>query len=433
MSLTLLGILSSQVAGVPYWLTTLGNSDLDQGFGVTNDSLGNSYVVGRNYLSGWTNFEIAKYDELGAVIWQNSFGSTGDQIGYGIAVDSSDNLYLIGTTTSSGTSFQLAKYNSSGTLQWQRQFGGGNADVGTAVSVDSSANVYVAGYTKSAGAGGDDFLLAKYNTSGTLQWQRVLGGSSQDRANGVSVDSAGNSYIFGDSINGAGNNDFLLAKYNSSGTLQWQRVLGDSSSEQGKAVSVDTSGNVYVSGFTISGGTLNALLVKYDSFGNLTWQKILGGAGNEQFLAIDFDSVGDVYVSGDTTSSGAGSNDFLLAKYNSSGTLQWQRVLGGSSSEVASSISIDQMDNLYVLGSTGSAGAGYNDFLLAKLPSDGSKAGTYLLNGVSMVYAASSLTASTGTLTAATSSLTAATSSLTSSSSSLTSTTSALTSYLVNL
>ena len=163
------------------------------------------------------------------------------------------------------------------------------------------------------------------------------------------------------------------------------------------------------------------------------WLSTLGGASTELGHSVAIDSSDNVYVLGYTASAGAGSNDFLLAKYNSSGTIQWQRVLGGASGDRGYSVAIDSSDNVYVLGYTASTGAGSNDFLLAKLPNDGSLTGTYELDGVNIVYAVSTLTAATSTLTASTSSLTAATSSLTAATSTLTASTSTLTEHFVEL
>ncbi|MCA3302442.1 MAG: SBBP repeat-containing protein [Roseomonas sp.] len=236
------------------------------------------------------------------------------------------------------------------------------------------------GYTQSAGAGAADVLIAKYDTSGTIQWQRVLGGVSNDIGFGIALDSSGNCYVAGRTTStGAGNNDVLIAKYDTSGTIQWQRVLGGGINDEGYGIALDSSGNCYVAGYTLS--------------------------------------------------TGAGAADVLIAKYDTSGTIQWQRVLGGTNADYGQSIAVDSSGNCYVTGYTQSAGAGAADVLIAKLPGDGSKTGTY----GAWIYQASSLTASTPSFTAATSSLTAATSTLTAATSSLTAATSTLTSTVTEL
>ena len=76
----------------------------------------------------------------------------------------------------------------------------GNADVGQGIAADSSGNCYVTGYTNNGS--NDDVFIAKYNTSGTLQWQRKLYGASTDYGYGVAVDSSGNCYVTGSTNNG---------------------------------------------------------------------------------------------------------------------------------------------------------------------------------------------------------------------------------------
>ena len=196
-------------------------------------------------------------------------------------------------------------------------------------------------------------------------------------------------------------------------------------------IAADSSGNCYVGGYTASAGAGNndVLITKYNTSGTIQWQRTLGGTGADYGYGIAVDSSGNCYVAGLTNSAGAGSTDVLITKYNTSGTIQWQRILGGANQDRGNGIALDSSGNCYVTGYTDSAGAGGNDVLITKLPGDGSKTGTY---GV-WTYQSSSLTAATSSLTAATSSLTAATSTLTAATSSLTSATYSLTSTVTTL
>jgi len=424
---------------VTYWLATLGGASTDIAQGAAIDRDNNVYSFGKTSSSGagGNDFLLSKFDAFGSIQWQRTLGGASLEDGFSVATDSGKNAYAFGYTTSTGAGgndMLLAKYNSAGTIQWQRVLGGSDDDKGFAVAIDSADNIYIAGHTFSD-ATNNDFLLAKYNSSGTIQWQRTLGGEPSDFGRSVTIDSSDNVYIFGYTLSaGAGSDDFLLAKYNSSGTIQWQRVLGSASSQRGFSAATDSSNNIYLVGQAEGVGVWDIQLAKYDSAGSLVWQRVLSGLGSEDLgKSVAVDSSDNVYIFGNTNSIGAGSADFIMAKYNSSGTLQWQRVLGGTGAEAGYSIAIGSQDAIVVCGFTTTTGEGSTDFLIAKLPSDGSLTGTYVLDGVDIVYAAATLTAETSTLTAATSTLTAATSTLTASTSSLTGATSTLTEHFVEI
>ena len=107
--------------------------------------------------------------------WMSTFAGSGTytDYGYGIAADSAGNVYIVGTSLNLAV---VAKYNSSGVVQWQRSLGSTGTNAGYGIALDSSGNVFVVGHTDAQGAGLIDLILAKYNNSGVIQWQRRLGG-----------------------------------------------------------------------------------------------------------------------------------------------------------------------------------------------------------------------------------------------------------------
>ena len=309
---------------------------------------------------------------------------------------------------------------------WYATLGGVENDYGRfQIARDTGGNIYVIGYTGSDGAGGNDFLIAKYNSSGVIQWQRTLGGTGNDFGFGIAIDSTDNIYVAGfTDSDGEGGNDFLIAKYNSSGTIQWQRTLGGVDSDFGRGIAIDSTDNIYVVGYTDSDGAgdFDLLVAKYNAAGVIQWQRTLGGTGSDIGFGIAVDSTDNIYVVGYTDSDGAGGNDFLIAKYNSSGVIQWQRTLGGAGNDIGRGIAVDTSDNIYLQGSTDSSGEGLADLLLVKLPNDGSLTGVY----GNLTYQASTLTDQVSTLTDQVSTLTDQASTLTDQASTLTDQTSTL-------
>ena len=288
----------------------MGTSTVEHAYAVATDSSDNIYVTGITWggLDGstkpsycnqstikasneCTDTFLVKYNSSGTKQWikQLEAPSKSYERSQGLAVDSSDNIYVTGhtkggldsNTNSGGHDIFLVKYNSSGTRQWTQQLGSSENDFGLGVTVDSSDNIYITGYTEggldgNTNSGERDIFLVKYNSSGTKQWTQQLGTPTYEEANGVTVDSSDNIYVTGwtrgklDTYSGG--DDTFLVKYNSSGVKQWTRQFGTSSSDIGIGVTVDSSDNIYVTGNTWGGldgntnsGGYDIFLVKYNS------------------------------------------------------------------------------------------------------------------------------------------------------------------------
>ena len=363
-------------SGTKQWTRQLGSSSRDSANGVATDSSGNVYVTGMTNggLDGCKNAGIedlfvVKYNSSGTKQWTNQLGSSSRDSADDVATDSSGNIYVTGTTyseldgnTSAGKAdLFVVKYNSSGTHQWTKQLGTDRYDEARGVATDSSGNVYVTGYTEggldgNTSVGKADLFVVKYNSSGTKQWANQLGTWDTDFANGVATDSSGNVYVTGstyrslDGNTSAGNADLFVVKYNSSGTKQWTKQLGSSSNDYANDVVTDSTGNAYVTGTTYGGldgntsaGNADLFVVKYNSSGTNQWTKQLGTSSTDTANGVTTDSSGNIYVAGGTYggldgNTSAGDNDLFVVKYNSSGTKQWTKQLGTSSTDSANGI-----------------------------------------------------------------------------------------------
>jgi uncharacterized delta-60 repeat protein len=405
-----------------YWIVSIGGEGSDVLSGVAVDGSGNIFTCGisSSFGDGTNDIILIKQNSSGTVLWGRRIGIVGlTDTGYSVAVDSAGNPHIAGISSSGGAGaadMLVVKYNTNGTLLWQRALGGVGTDNGHAIAVDSSGNVYVTGTTLNQGAGGSDVLIAKYNSSGTLLWQRALGGSSNDIGRGIAVDSSGNAYVLGSTNSqGAGGADILIVKYNTSGTLQWQRTLGGVSSDNGNGIAVDSSGNVYITGNTASSGEglADAVVAKYNTTGTLLWQRTIGGTGNENGFGIAVDGLGDAYILGTTNSQAVGSADFLVAKFSTTGDLIWQRALGTTStdsSDFGGCIAITG-SKIIIAGDNGSP----TTALVIALPIDGSGTGTFgdwTYQDTTLVSSPSSLTSNTSTLTGINTTLTQTTTSI---------------------
>ena len=163
----------------------------------------------------------------------------------------------------------------------------------------------------------------------------MVGASDWDFAYALTTDSSGNLYIAGRTsgdLNGEANNgaeDAFIVKYNSAGTLQWTKLLGTSGNEIAKALTIDSSGNLYVAGRTsgdlngeTNSGSPDAFIVKYDSAGVLQWTKLLGFGSVDELNALTIDASDSVYIAGGVyynsngkTNSGVPDTDAFIVKF----------------------------------------------------------------------------------------------------------------------
>ena len=340
-------------------------------------------------LSNLTLIQLLSTDPAAAttppqIHYVKTWGGTSTEIAYGVALDSADNAYITGYTFSFGpgckcskASIPFLKYNSSGNLQWEKLWSGSGSiteqDTGTAIAVNSSGDVYIAGYTVNLSGGPENVLLLKFNSTGSIVWQKAWGGSVVNQAFGVALDSNGHIYVTGATSYGAGNLDVFLSKFDSAGSLLWQKTWGGSGQDRGLGVAVDASGNIYVTGETASfgAGSFDVVLLKFNSAGGLLWQKTWGGSSDDFGSAVVVDASGNLYITGYTRNFGAGIFDVLLLKFDPTGALLWQRTWGGSQNEYGYGVAVDASGNAYVTGATDSFGAGAYDAFLLKLSSSG--------------------------------------------------------------
>lgn len=377
-------------AGPSYWIATLGSgSGFESAEGVAVDSAGNIYVTGQTQSQGAGNADviIVKYNSSGVIQWQRSLGNANSDLGYGIATDSSGAIYVAGTTNN-GNDNLLTKYNSSGVIQWQRALTGGTKAQGIYYNlyIDSSDNIYACGglsvFTN------EKWFLAKYNSSGTLQWQNQMNGVNGRQISGrdVTVGSNGTIYATGNYSESNYEPTGRLVSYDSSGNLLSPvRAFGGQSTYSNPTpygIVHDASNALYITGQSNSG----AFLSKYDSALAPQWKKRLGSSSNDVTRSIAIDSSGNIYTCGDTYST---RYRVLLAKYDTNGTLQWQRTLDSSTQMSGAGVAVDNAGGVIISGYV--QVSGQYDVFVARLKDDGSLTGTY----GSFTYAVSSFTDTT--------------------------------------
>jgi uncharacterized delta-60 repeat protein len=302
--------------------------------------------------------------------WMALLGNTGEYSGDG-AVDSAGNIIVSGSTLG-GIDAEIAKYNTNGTILWQRKLASSTSEYFAAADTDSSDNIYAAGLTSTSGtAGGNaEWLIAKYNSSGTIQWQRGYSndtGNFRDQPEDLIADSSGNVYAVGYTSDGD-TRDSTIVKWNSSGTLQWQREVDQrTTNDIFYGVTIDSSGNVYAVGYSpdSSFSSIQIFISKWNSSGTLQWQRRIQDYSIGE--GVSFDSSGNIYIV--STLYSPGNPDIHISKYNTSGTIQWQRRLSSASSDTGVDIAVSTTNNVYIVGTSDASGT--NDIYIAKYNDSG--------------------------------------------------------------
>lgn len=339
--------------------------------------------------------------------------------GQGVAVGSNGTIYSTGQYSGTGTfgsttltnggaqDYYLSAHSPDGTPLWAVRAGSTLSDFGSDVALDKNGDVVVVGVagrttpgdtvdfnnvTNVAGFGLQDAFIAKYNSSRTLLWVRFAGGTGNDQAYDVAVDSA-NNYVISGRVNGLANFDgtiigtssqvhSFIAKYDSEGHVLWVQDGGQMDSSATTGVAVDYSNNTYLSGVSTSSSA--PFVAKYNSAGSLQWKKVATG-GTTSFnenSAVDVDATGNVYVAGRfgttsitfgttsdvTLSNPSGLTLGYLVKYDSAGTAQWAAVTGARAFDVA--IGVD--GGVYVVGFTSGFGNGNVTVGSQTVPNSGS-------------------------------------------------------------
>lgn len=282
--------------------------------------------------------------------------------------------------------------------QWVRTAGSEGFEYGNAIATDASGNVYVTGQIEFLTAfeggpslyavGGHDIYVAKYNSSGALEWAKRAGHRTGDVGQAIGVDLAGNVYIAGEfedtatfegtTIVGADtvgaledHNEIFIAKYDASGNLVWVKPAGGPYHDKAQGMAVDAGGNIYLTGYftghgnfggpKVSGhGGPDVFLTKFDTNGNEVWVKIMGGTGADEGKGIAIDAAGNVYLTGgyegvvtnlgNSMLTSQGKADLFIAKFDSNGNNIWVFSAGGAEADKGRGITVDATGNVYTTG-----------------------------------------------------------------------------------
>lgn len=364
-----------QNSGNAYFAGSVLATDLTTGSAI----VAATYPTGTKF-GGATDAFFAVVDPVNILLFVTYFGGTGTDIARGITVKSG-RVDIAGTTNSTGLAFPTIGQVAQGTLA-----GGNDAFIAQFPLITTPAQA-PATYTP---------ILFTY-----------CGGIGDDAGNGIAVDSTGNDYIVGTTTSNnsnfatstapyvvdplgktLNNQDAFIAVLGGGGSkFNYRTYFGGSLSEDGRAIQVDSAGNVYVAGVTTSTnlpkinqpnrqassyqGNFDAFALKIDNRGRFVFAEYIGGANDDFGNGIDVDFSGNVYVVGETNSTSFTpkpttgsfflntlaiqpffpvSDGFLVQLKSSDGTFKQMTYIGGTGDDFARAVVADPSGQVSVTG-----------------------------------------------------------------------------------
>ena len=363
--------LSANVLAQPpiQWKKTYGGSDLDEGRVIRQTFDGGFIFVGTTGspdgdvvgIHGLYDAWIVKMGPTGAIEWKRTLGGTYSEFGHNVRQTADSGYVVVGNTRSSDGDLTVnhgnndawvVKLSKSGSIVWQKSLGGPGNDLAYSVDQTFDGGYIIAGTSDSVGndvsvnRGAEDFWVVKLSPTGVIQWERSYGGSDEDIATSI-IQTSDTGYI----------------------------VAGTTESSDDDV--------------TFNHGMQDVWVIKLSKTGAIEWQKTYGGSDNDacghEHSPASIKQTADGYVfagwtasaDGDVTSN-HGDFDFWVVKLSPTGSITWQKTFGGSADDEANCIQ-QTADGGYIVAGvaqssdgdvTGNHG-GY-DYWLVKLTAAGS-------------------------------------------------------------
>jgi VCBS repeat-containing protein len=302
------------------------------------DEIGNYNFGGMNSLT----LHINNPNTLN-INWNRLIGTSADDRVRALATGLDGSIYVAGITygnlegltnqnTSPSSGF-IINYTIDGSISSTRLV----ADEVNDIACGLDGSIYAVGVKTK------DVFITKYEADGSEAWTRVLGNPGTDYAKGVATATDGSIYVAGflgpEPTGFTDSNGPFIAKYYSDGTVDWTKFLDSNCHINAVAIGLD--GSIYLTGGVLGDldnranpGGRSAFVSKFDSYGSKVWTRLLGSSSEDEATALTIGKDGSIYVSGYTGGDFDGQVrvnqgvDAFLTKFNPDGSKLWTRLLG---------------------------------------------------------------------------------------------------------
>ncbi len=411
----------AQAPGIE-WQKCYGGTQGESSYAIQQTSDGGYVVCGftESYAGQITSafsgrdMLIIKLDANGTLTWHTVVGGNGDDIALSIQETKTNGYIITGMTSSTNGmvtgnhgdyDYWVVALDNAGNFMWQKTYGGSGYDRANSIRETADGGYIIAGESNSTDGditgshGLYEAWIIKTGATGNIMWQRSYGGSGGESAREIKQTPDGGYIVAGhaassdgDVINpsGAAGGAWIL-KLNASGGIEWQKLYGaPSGGQNANSVCLTSDGGYAITSVSYgSGGDVpvnygysDYWVMKLDATGNLSWQKSYGGQNHDEAYCIVQTIEGGYAIMGWTGSTTGdvtghhGGSDYWVTKISSTGTLEWQKTMGGLNTDQGYSFS-QATDQGYIISGysgsnntgdvTGNHGTNTNDIWIVKL------------------------------------------------------------------
>jgi hypothetical protein len=334
--------------------------------------------TGGGYTGSYSG--VARFTPNGTRVWSMSFKGAAYTNGWGLAVDNdSGHIYVAGWVIAEGFGpyniATLTKLDTEdGSINWSKSYDVGYENSNTVVDVASDGSPVMVGYAYNNTD--NQVVTTKINAAdGSVTWSRALDGQGDEEAYGMAVGASGEVVTVGwmEQLGEDTDDQMLVVKYTSTGTIAWQKsvTVEEGYDCRGADADIDSAGNIYVCGSfeyeTFGQGFQAMIIIKFNSSGVKQWTRKLIGPCADFAASIVVGPDDYLYLSGITVAANEENNEttkMVLAKYNTDGGVEWQRLLTNTTESMFAGDFFVQLgggSNLAVRNGYVAVGGGFGD------------------------------------------------------------------------
>lgn len=293
--------------------------------------------------------------------FHSRFGGSGYEYGYDVKQTLDKGYIITGSTSSFGagnSDMYLLKTDSMGQKKFEVSFGNYNNDIGKSVIQLIDSSYVIVGYTNSTGFGGYDIFIVKADKTGTLLWQKTIGGSDWDFAYSLQQTTDGGFIIAGTTYsNGYGGADGYVIKTDPNGNITWTKHYGGLQDDEFKSIIQTSDGNYALCGYTKSYADANgdAWVFKLNGVGDSIHSQTIGGSYYDYFNNVIQLPNGNLYFAGANFSqkSGVNSINWQLAIDNTTNSVYFNNYIGNTNTERYNSSAVGLNGDVISVGYNG--------------------------------------------------------------------------------